>query len=352
MSSNEIDRQASEWVVRLDKDASQSARADFDAWYAADARHQAAYLRQSEAWTRLDRLQALRPPDGKWSDERTSTLRNWLSRRRRAPVVRRWMVAGIAATFLFATVGYVLRQSTVGVEETPKYVTGIGGFERVVLTDGSIVELNTDSQLRVTLDHDRRVVQLERGEATFRVAHDASRPFLVMVDGTVVRAIGTQFNVRRREQSIEVMVVEGVVAVGSVEALGSRRSIPQPTTPLISAGKIAIAEPTGLKLQEIESEEVTRALAWQSGMLSFNGQTLAEVVEEFNRYNRRKLVVADPRVAELRIGGHFRATSIDTFASLLERKFGIQITTDVDRIVLRGSDSTSNLTEEYRKVIG
>jgi transmembrane sensor len=336
MASSEIDRQASEWIVRLDKEAPASVRADFEAWYAADVRHQAAYLRQLEAWKRLDRLQVLRPPR---------------IERRRRPVLRRWLLSGVAAAAAALFVGgYALRGSLLDVGETKDYATGIGGFERVVLSDGSVLELNTDSQLHVDLDRERRIIRLERGEATFRVAHDAQRPFLVMVGGTVVRAIGTQFNVRRRDSSVEVMVVEGVVALGSLDTLGKRASIPQPTTPVVSAGKIAIAEPTGLKLHEVAQEEVQRTLAWQNGMLSFNGQTLVEAAEEFNRYNRRKVVVADPALASLRIGGQFRATNIDTFAAVLEQKFGIRVTEEIGQIVLRGSAAATPLTQEYRKV--
>jgi transmembrane sensor len=336
MSSSEIDRQASEWIVRLDKDVPESVRADFEVWWAADARHQAAYLRQLEAWDRLDRLQALRPPRVERSGGRESGLQRWLGRRRRTTVVRR-LISGVAAAALVAGVGYLLRESALDIGETREYATGVGGFERVVLSDGSMLELNTDSKLRVDLDGDRRIVQLERGEATFRVAHDAQRPFMVMVGGTVVRAIGTQFNVRRRNASVEVMVVEGVVALGSLDTLGERGSVPQPTTPVVSAGKIAIAEPTGLKLHEVAQEEVQRTLAWQNGMLSFNGQTLAEAAEEFNRYNRRKVVVADAALASLRIGGQFRATNIDTFAAVLQQKFGVRASIEPNQIVLHAS---------------
>jgi transmembrane sensor len=350
MSSSEIDRRASEWIVRLDKDAPESVRADFEAWYAADARHQAAYLRQLEAWNRLDRLQALRPPRIERSGERESGQRRWPSGRRRR-LVRSWLLAGVAAAVAVMVVGgYVLRDSVFDVGERREYATSIGGFERVVLSDGSVLELNTDSKLRIDLDRQRRVIHLERGEATFRVAHDAQRPFMVMVGGTVVRAIGTQFNVRRRDSSVEVMVVEGVVARGSMDTLGQRSSIPQPTTPVVSAGKLAIAEPTGLKLHEVAHEEVQRTLAWQSGMLSFNGQTLVEAADEFNRYNRRKVVVADPALASLRIGGQFLATNIDTFAAVLEQKFGIQVAEETGQIVLRAAPAATPLTEEYRKV--
>jgi transmembrane sensor len=216
-----------------------------------------------------------------------------------------------------------------------------------VLTDGSIVELNTNSRLRVELERDRRVIHLERGEAIFRVAHDAKRPFLVMVGGTVVRAIGTQFNVRRRDQAVEVLVLEGIVALDSIDALGSRLAVPLPTTPVLNAGKIAIAAPTGLKLRDLATEEAERTLAWRSGMLSFNGQTLAEAAEEFNRYNRRQLILSDPAVASLRIGGTFRATNIDSFATVLQEKFHIKVVAKDGQIVL-----STELTEEYRKVTG
>ncbi len=343
MRTRAIDGEASEWVVRLESTSvPPEVRAEFEAWCAADPRHHAAYLRQRDTWTRLDRLQALRPPPAGLEEPNRLPLRAWAQRRSprtRLPYPRR-RLAALAAVLVVACVGWLLWNLGFAPEAAGEtYATVVGGFQRVILPDESVIELNTDSQLRVEFDSRRRLVQLERGEASFSVVRDSARPFVVMAEETAVRAVGTQFNVRRRADSVEVMVVEGIVAVGPREAVGGARTL-HPSFPVVTAGNIAIAAPAGFKVRELEPDEGQRVLAWHSGMLFFEGQTLAEAAEEFNRYNRRKLAIADPAIAALRIGGQFRSTNAEVFARVVERRYGLQVTETTERIVLRGAESS------------
>jgi transmembrane sensor len=347
MASEEIEVQAADWLARLDRgDVSADVQHEFQAWCAADSRHYAAYLRLQHVWGRLERLRALHRQDGsaaELTDSKPTHMEpstgaepvvaaqpppQQRAGRNRVPV---YLVSGLAAALLLAIGGpwfWQHRGSYFTV--ATRYVTPLGGFQRVTLADGSIVQINTDSEVRVVLRKVERDIELVRGEASFEVAPDASRPFIVTVDGTAVRAVGTSFNVHKIPAGLEVMIVEGAVAVGPSTAMHKPEKLP-----VLSAGRYAIARAEQLEVKDIGGDEVARRLAWQRGMLGFNGQTLAEVVTEFNRYNEKKLRIEEPTIGQLRIGGYFRATNVEAFVRAIEERFGVSATRQPDRIVLR-----------------
>jgi transmembrane sensor len=214
------------------------------------------------------------------------------------------------------------------------FSTSIGGFQRIVLEDRSAIELNTDSEVRVALTPNVRRVELVRGEAFFEVAHDTVRPFIVSAGRTAVRAVGTKFDVRRLGNSVEVFVDEGKVSVGEPSLLESQGDLLAISIPLLTAGQSALAGGDGVQLKQIPKREMARKLAWQNQMLEFDSDTLADVAAQFNRYNRRQLVIADPRLATLRIGGYFRPTNLDAFINVLQSHFGVSVNPDGNRLLL------------------
>lgn len=337
MDSIKIEEAAAEWLACLDRpETTSDVRAAFERWRDANPRHAAAYLRLNAAWQRADRLQALRPPDAAGIDP--DYFREGAPDASEQFVVsvapprsqwRLWSLAS-AAMIAFLSVGIVIVQSM----RVDIFATTTGGFERVRLDDGSIVELNTDTRLRVDLSRTTRRIELLQGEATFTVAHDMQRPFVVSVDGTSVRAVGTKFNVRRRSQSIDVLVTEGKVMVGAGPAMQSVSPVMTEEIPIIAAGQSVRIATGSLKLEKISQADAERALAWHSGMLEFDAITLAEVVIEFNRYNLRQLLVTDTSLAQMRIGGQFKATNLDGFVNVLEENFGVQARHEDNQIVL------------------
>ncbi len=206
---------------------------------------------------------------------------------------------------------YAVERSAVTV-----YSTHIGEFHRVSLSDGSTVALNTDTEVRVRYGNKTRHVELVRGEALFEVAKNPDRPFDVEAGDTTVRAVGTAFSVRLRDEGrdeqVDVVVSEGRVAINP----------PSPQT--YAAGSVATVRNGRVGATTIEDEDITGKLAWTTGRLVFQGEKLSDVVDEINRYNPRKLLVADPDIAGLRIGGTFQATDPDGFARALDRTFGIK----------------------------
>jgi transmembrane sensor len=341
MNSNETEIQAGEWLARLDRDDVIPADlAAFERWKAADPRNAGAYARLAATWQALERIRAIRPSAEEPIDNdylnAVADSQDSSPQRPRKGTARHppWLFLSLAAGILVASVGLWIAHTSEGPQT---YRTGIGGFQRIVLEDQSAIELNTDSEVRVALSPQMRKVELVRGEASFEVAHDVSRPFIVSASKTAIRAVGTKFDVRRLANSVEVIVDEGKVLVGAPEMFQAQEIAGLPPVLPLVAGQTAISSDTGVKLTTLPKSSIARKLAWQYQMLGFDDEPLAEVVEQFNRYNERQLVITDPSVATIRIGGYFRPTNLDAFVGVLQSKFGIRVYPDGKRLVLAAS---------------
>ena len=327
--ASDIESQAATWLARRDAGGEHGESSEFAAWLAADPRHRAAYLRLAAAWERSTRLKMLRPEGGAIEPDLLVQVR---ARSRWS----RWQPPlAIAATFVAIAIAAAWWGS--GVQT---YRTEVGGLSRVVLNDGSTVTLNTDTELRVRFGKAQRQIELVRGEAQFIVTHDTTRPFEVSAGGRLVRAVGTAFDVRLdHDEAMEVIVTEGRVAF--VDASGSAAVPGATATPaIISAGESATADGGRVTVRRVSATEASRHLAWQTGELSFQGETLTEAIAEFNRYNRRKLKVDDASIGRLQIGGNFQALDVDSFVAALGRSFGIEAkTADDGTLVLERAPS-------------
>ncbi|MEP7242267.1 MAG: FecR domain-containing protein [Gammaproteobacteria bacterium] len=194
------------------------------------------------------------------------------------------------------------------------YRTHRGGQQRIVLSDRSIIELNTSTVATVRMGAHWRRVTLVAGEAAFEANSDGARPFQVIAGKNVVTAIGTQFLLRRWDDGrLDVLVERGHVGVGPVATV-NQRPLPPPALTLY-APSFANFSANGqlIKVQEASKGLHESKTAWRSGLFRFESETLQTVVAEFNRYNRKQLAIADPSIASLRIGGTFETTSPDNF---------------------------------------
>jgi transmembrane sensor len=371
-TASELEAQAAAWLVKRDGGGLSAAdQVEFDAWMEADPRARAAYVRLELAWKRADGLRRLRPLDGGIDEDllahspfepvpmdeyparqgtgRTSDLvpvpppslpvvdAQIIERKPR----RRWAMplAAAASIALIAVAGLMWR----AYERTGwhEYTTDFGGLSRIVLDDGSVVNLNTNSLMRVQLTPELRHIVLERGEALFKVAHDKNRPFDVDAGDTTVRAVGTEFSVRVREpteasgaKNIEVLVKEGRVAIDppkkNAKPIERAAALPSSMSTLsageavtITATRVTTEQPQ-MQVQRVAEADVDKKLSWTEGRLWFERQTLRDVVAEFNRYNRRQMVIADPAIENLRIGGGFEATDPESFIAALEKTLGVR----------------------------
>ena len=304
-----IDDLACQWCARIDRGLDDAERAALDAWLAEDGRHRGALLRAQAALSFLDRARALngvddRPPEG-------------LDR-------RRVMLAGVVGAAAAAAAGGVgLRLLTRG---TP-IVTTVGEIRRLPLEDGSLAVVNSRTRLRVLFSDDRRDVELGQGEAWFQVAKNKARPFTVAAGPVRVQAVGTAFDVRRRDAASEVVVTEGVVKIWSTASSAD---------PIfVAAGHRAlVSDNAGVELAVVPPAASDQQLAWRSGLIVLDDMTLAAAAAEFNRYHDRQLEV-DPALARRRVVGWFHTDDLDGFANASAAMVGgrVERTSNVIRIV-------------------
>jgi len=198
-------------------------------------------------------------------------------------------IAASAAVVLLA-VGWITASDGWGWKE---FKTGTGEQRSVELADGSIVHLNTDSRVLVRLTDHVRDIRLAQGEALFTVHHDTTRPFRVHAPGSVIQAVGTQFNVYRRDNATRVSVIEGVVRITSDSeaksatkptAAESPQQPKQPEAPTLTAGQEAEITTAG-RISRRPQLDVVNVVAWRQRRLVFHADSLADMVAEFNRYN-------------------------------------------------------------------
>lgn len=191
------------------------------------------------------------------------------------------------------------------------------GFE-----DGSMIRLNRGAVITVEFTATERRVSLQKGEASFDVARDLGRPFVVLSAGVQVRAVGTAFNVRLGERAVDVIVTEGrVLVAGAVVPVGS-------ASPTLDAGQRAVVPllpadgPPAVSTPS--AEELARRLAWQPRLLTFTDEPLAVLLNEFNRHNPVVLRTDDPALQGLRLSARLRSDNVQGFLRLLESDFGVR----------------------------
>jgi len=224
------------------------------------------------------------------------------------------------------------------------YSTDLGEQRSISLADGSTVDLNSQSRVRVRFDKSLRAIELLRGEALFHVAKDSARPFIVRSADATVRAVGTVFDVYQKRGAAVVTVVEGVVVVERQPINGSENSSApdalrpeqatqsQPPRVRLGAGKQAIIK-SGAGV-EATPASAAAAIAWTQRQLIFEFTPLAEVAEQFNRYNARQLVIEGPLLREFKVSAIFRSTEPGSLVRFVQSMPGVRVTETEDKIVL------------------
>ncbi|MNS33716.1 fec operon regulator FecR [compost metagenome] len=236
---------------------------------------------------------------------------------------RLWLVAASILLPVLATGLMFFAQGAFSTRDVVQLRTGSDERRIVTLADGSTVSLSPDTVLKTDLQRGRRLLVLEQGEALFDVAHDPGRPFFVDVGSGQVQAVGTKFNIRK-DEDIVVTVVEGVVRVttGPVQTSG-RMQLSQTATAghQVHLGKRSldgVTETTATYLSPARKVEAERYTSWVSGMLSFEGEPLSEVVKELNRYSSRKIRLTDLSVADMPIYGTLNIGDAEGLQALVQ----------------------------------
>lgn len=244
-----------------------------------------------------------------------------LARRRSKLAVGGGLVA--AALAVLAVIGGGARPDAVKPGGVAPSTIVLAVPERRVLNDGSTVELRTGTHLEVVFEQTMRKVIFTGGEAHFKVAKDVSRPFVVVVDRVVVRAIGTEFSVRMAGGEVGLLVTEGRVAVESAAPGGER------LTELDAGGSFEVGAANDVSsaavTRGVSSEEMGRRLAWRVPTVEFSGTSLPDAVEAMNRHANVRITVADPSLSSVRVSGVLRGDNVGALLRLLEEEHGVGI---------------------------
>jgi len=308
-----IDARAAAWLERREEGLSESDEAALQAWLSGSLANRVAYWRLKAAWERADRLAALRGAE----KNSAARMRSFLP-----------LLVKIAAVMIVVAGAGVLGVTYLSRPSDRLYSTPVGGHETVRFADGTRVELNTNTIIRARMTTGQRILWLEKGEAYFQVKHDALHPLVVMAGDHRVTDLGTKFLMRRDPSRLEVAVLEGRVWFDVPDAESARTSLP------LSEGQVAIATGPKVSLERQSMRALDNAISWRRGVLVFRDTTLADAAAEFNRYNRERLVIPDPAIAYIKIGGIFQATNVGAFTEVAEDVLGLTVHRHGNEIVI------------------
>lgn len=331
--------EASAWFVEFRAgDMHAAARDRFVEWLRRSPEHIQAYLEVAGAWAELPAgdprgsidLQALIVRAKNESE--VIPVRAFQGRKRQQ-ITSSSRRLRFAASFVLLSVlaGMVLWFQS---HQKNFYVTQIGEQRSIHLTDGSLVDLNAGTKVKIRFSGDARNIELVEGEALFHVAKDPARPFVVRSENAEVRAVGTQFNVYRKKNGTVVTVLEGRVAV---EPLAIKRPANGAPQSLLDAGEQLTISPHAVT--QPQHIDVAIAMGWMQRRLTFDETPLGDVADEFNRYNTRRLVIDDARLRDVAISGVYSSTDPTSLINFLREQPAIGVAESKTEIRITRHDS-------------
>ncbi|GAB4140703.1 MAG: pyoverdine signaling pathway anti-sigma factor FpvR [Sphingomonadales bacterium] len=322
-----IEREAAEWCVLLaGGDASDGDKARFAEWLVASPSHVRAYQMMEALWHETAEFGGDLDPDsavvalfpGMHNRHERAGFGAFRRVRRLALNHAMKLAAGVLLAMLVGAYFLIGSNAVLPWRQSETlYQTAVGESRLIKLADGSVIELNTDSRVAVTLTDQARHIRLMRGEAYFIVAKDKARPFTVSAEDAFVRAVGTEFNVKSLERQLAVTVIEGKVIVGAEEGRGEgeawRHSLERNQQLIVKQAANADRQ-QALVSNAIDTKSL---IAWRERKLIFDATPLHAVIADFNRYNDMRLEIIDPAIAEIAISGVFNPRDPIAFANTI-----------------------------------
>lgn len=340
MNENPINRAAFDWLVRGDAGLNPAQQAELQAWLDADPRHYGAYMRAKAVFAQGRRIKAFshspdpdswmayaRPDDGVALAGDEAHAAADPSPRPALPVARR-AVLGLAGSVVVAGVAAALF-GTSQPAHALTFQTRRGERRDILLTDGSRVALNTDSELRVLFDDRRRVVQLVRGEALCTVSPDRARPFIVDAAGFKVRAEAASFAV----QAVHGAPPQVIVKQGAVDVIPDHST----SVKVVANTKVTFVTDSNLSGAVLSPEQLDRELLWREGKIAFDDTPLRSAIVAFDRYGPVHIRVDDPELLDQTVTGVFASDDPMGFARVVGELFDARAVPDGQGIALRRS---------------
>jgi transmembrane sensor len=328
---------AADWHGRLDEgQPSPVARAEFDAWIEADPKHRAAFEAVDRTWSRMSDARL----DPRVMEIRRKAL-SAAARRSMSPVRFAAVVASLAviAGVAWLAAPRLSEFNETGASATQRVEggslrTAVGERSSMTLSDGSIVALNTNSQVEIGFTSGERRVRLLSGQAWFEVAKNPSRPFVVEAGHQRVTALGTAFDVRVDEHrdTVQVTLAEGKVSVEPMDSPLVAFLKPKAKPTELAPGESLITSEDGSAKKR--KTDVAKISSWRLGQLVFDNDSLGAAVAEVNRYSPIQIELADPRLASYRVSGVFKAGHSDSFIETVAEHYAIRVVERSERRIV------------------
>mgnify|MGYP001183613988 FL=1 len=296
---NSLTEQAAAWFLRMQhngcSDADQQAFAD---WLAESEAHRNEYQQYVRLWHSLDQLE--RKPI------QSSTKKSRLT------------VAWVALLIVLSgSLHWLTRHEEL-------ITTAIGERQQIVLMDGTTIDVNTDTVLRMELFGLTRQVTIERGEASFKIGSERLRPFVVQSGHGTLRDIGTEFNVMRQGDKTTVAVLEGAVEIKLHAQIDNIKTLYGGQQLTYSAND----------LSDISAANFETIMAWRKNRLIFRNTPLNEAIRQINRYHERPIRLADSQLNKLIVSGEFNSSDRAGLIEALKVLFPLHSTEQDEMTVL------------------
>lgn len=321
-----LESEAASWISQLDSGKMTTAdRRAMREWAARSPRHLEELRKFGEFWANFDAVLEAGLPKSSTQPSVTHFFKAAV----RLPTSRIARVAISMTALVLAVVSvapYFSSRHAIGTNSAV-YAVNSGNSRLITLDDGSEIQLDKGSVVEVKYKHDARLVTLVQGQGFFKVAHDKSRPFFVFAAGNMVKAVGTAFEVKIDNGQTSVLVTEGKVDFRPIDDIG-RRGLElrgSDDLPLVVAGQSATLSHKARAVKKVTPVSLNKQLSWRKGMLIFEGDPLDQVIKQVGKYSDLSIVIADPKIRNLKIGGAYRAGEIEPFLGALEDSFDIRV---------------------------
>lgn len=321
------------------RDMTDADRQAFDAWLNADPAHEYAYRVQQQFW---DVVPSAAQEDDYEEMVAEPFYERWgiyiddaLQRIKQAILTPQAFGAASAMAFVLIAATVALTQLDRPAAIIPDHATQVAEIRELKLEDGSVITLGALSSVDVDFTEGERRVTLLAGEAFFDVAKDASRPFFVEADDTLVRVVGTKFDVRHGADSVQISVLEGEVHVDKPGAATEAISAQQAPRIVLTAGQRVVSPNKGTLPEPIQVE-VEDVASWREGRLVFVETKLRDVVADVNRYYDGEIILGDAAVGDLEFTAALRTDQVDLLIDTFSTSMPVMAIKDrQNRVVLR-----------------
>lgn len=342
-TKEQIQEQACLWISRMDRGLSQTEQRELVIWCNQKTTHHSTLLEMASYW---DDISVLNELSGLFPLEKVKTSNNKFAAIALAASVAIISLLSTNALIDKSFLPFMPSLHEQDLTQIKTLITPIGEQNSFTMSDGTVIQLNTNSIVEVAYTPLFRQLTLVQGEARFDVAKDKSRPFTVTSGEKSFTALGTIFNVQKSDNNeMELMVTEGRVLITKANEtldvikqtlLTTNENTKKSELPgvLVTSGeKAIIAKNTDTPIERISLDQVQRDLAWQQGMLIFNGEPLSKALVEISRYTASHFKILDPKIANVKVAGYFKANDVDGLLASLNSNFNISYTKSADNTI-------------------